>query len=273
MAVLQAQERRLSSESSDTDSIYSQDSSSPFLESLTPFLEKDYFHDVATPISHFSTIASRSTCRTFTTCCMALLPSFLHPNESSKEPKSRNGQSIAALDGIRGIACLFVFNFHLLFTYTWACQKGWGVDDHNKFLVQLPFLRALYSGHLMVHIFFVLSGYVLSFKPLQFMRSRSYEDLFRSLSSSIFRRAIRLYLPVVLVTFITMLSVQAGLWTYATKVRDDKQIVAGLNEQHPPHFPTFKEQFWNWKNSMGHQLDPFGWGRFYGECKRAPNTR
>ena len=62
----------------------------------------------------------------------------------------------------------------------------------------------------MVHIFFVISGFVLSRKPLQLARNHKYDDLHKTLSSSVFRRAIRLYLPAAFSTFFMMLLIRAG---------------------------------------------------------------
>ncbi len=62
----------------------------------------------------------------------------------------------------------------------------------------------------MVHVFFVISGFVLSRKPLQLVRAHRYDDLHKTLSSSVFRRAIRLYLPAAFSTFFMLLLIRAG---------------------------------------------------------------
>ena len=62
----------------------------------------------------------------------------------------------------------------------------------------------------MVHVFFVISGFVLSRKPLQLARAHRYDDLHKNLSSSVFRRAIRLYLPAAFSTFFVLLLIRAG---------------------------------------------------------------
>ena len=62
----------------------------------------------------------------------------------------------------------------------------------------------------MVHVFFVISGFVLSRKPLLLARNHKYDDLHKTLSSSVFRRAIRLYLPAAFSTFFMMLLIRAG---------------------------------------------------------------
>lgn len=62
----------------------------------------------------------------------------------------------------------------------------------------------------MVHVFFVISGFVLSRKPLRLARAHNHDDLHKTLLSSIFRRGIRLYLPAVFSTFFVLLLIRAG---------------------------------------------------------------
>lgn len=111
----------------------------------------------------------------------------------------------------------------------------------------------------MVSIFFVLSGYVLSHKPLKLIRSKSFDKLLHTIASAIFRRVIRLYGPVIVATFCTMLLVQAGLFRRATTIRNDGVTMAGSNEEHPPYFPSFIGQLQDWTYSIVVQLNPFTW--------------
>jgi peptidoglycan/LPS O-acetylase OafA/YrhL len=68
-------------------------------------------------------------------------------------------------------------------------------DNYYTSPVQLPIIRLLYSGAAMVPIFFVISGYVLSFRQIDMIRSKSFDRLSEMLFSSTFRRGIRLLLP------------------------------------------------------------------------------
>ena len=70
-------------------------------------------------------------------------------------------------------------------------------------------MRVGYSGRPMVHVFFVISDFVLSRKPLQLARQQ-YADLHKTLASSVFRRPIRLYLPAAFSTFFMLLLIRAG---------------------------------------------------------------
>ena len=116
------------------------------------------------------------------------------------------------LDGLRGVASFIVFLHH----YTYLVPPYltyYGVDTtdtRSPSVIQLPFIRVIISGQPMVHIFFVISGFVLSRKPLKLARAGNYSDLYTTVSSSIFRRGLRLFLPVAASTFIVLVLVCAG---------------------------------------------------------------
>ncbi|KAH8197618.1 hypothetical protein TruAng_008202 [Truncatella angustata] len=68
----------------------------------------------------------------------------------------------------------------------------------NLIFVQFPIIRVLYAGTAMVCLFFVLSGFVLSYSPLQKIDSNgSSNNLLASLSGALLRRGIRLFVPMV----------------------------------------------------------------------------
>lgn len=65
-------------------------------------------------------------------------------------------------------------------------------------------------------IFFTISGYALSYKPLQLAHQHKYSELHDRLASSAFRRHSRLFMPVVAVTLVTAIVGQLGWFgTYA----------------------------------------------------------
>lgn len=64
----------------------------------------------------------------------------------------------------------------------------------------------------MVAVFFVISGFALSSKGVQLIRSQS-PSLFRALASTTFRRSVRLWLPSVTVSFFAFLLQRMGLLT------------------------------------------------------------
>ncbi|KAI7495670.1 aquaporin [Hortaea werneckii] len=115
----------------------------------------------------------------------------------------------AWLDGLRGLAAFEVFIFHYI--DGWLDRTTpWGHGEHMRSeWYYLPIFRTFYaSGDAAVCLFFGISGYVLSYRMLSLLRQRRQEKLLTALSSAVFRRAIRLYMPVLIETFILMLLVR-----------------------------------------------------------------
>lgn len=92
----------------------------------------------------------------------------------------------------------------------------------------------------MVHIFFVISGFVLSYKPLKAIRARDLEKCYTALSSSTFRRPFRLFGPCLVSTAIIGVLIQAGF-------------------MYRP-LPTAWQQFLAWIDAMFHSITwPWAW--------------
>ena len=129
-------------------------------------------------------------------------------------PAQERLRRTAYLDGLRGFAALLVYSLH---HQNWAradivergvLENAFGWERHYHFAT-LPGFRIFFSGgHTAVAIFFVISGYVLSMKPLGLIMGGQSEagNLSRNLGSALFRRWIRLYIPVLATTFIFMTS-------------------------------------------------------------------
>lgn len=194
---------------------------------------------------------------------VALTPSFLQRYVGGEPPQPAKLHAIAALDGLRGWACLLVFNFHFLFTYTWKVAIGWGFAGENFGIHQLPIIHMLISGHIMVAIFFVISGYVLSYKPLKTIRSMSFDQTFTVLASSTFRRGLRLYIPSLIGLACVFVAVRLGLYNYSIGVIKEGHTIRGTNEQHPYVYKTFTKQFWNFYSTIAKLLNPFDWSLYY----------
>ena len=115
----------------------------------------------------------------------------------------------------------------------------------------------------MVAIFFVISGYVLSHKPIKQIRTRQAAQLQQTLSSSVFRRAGRLYFPSMIAVVTCGFLTWAGAFRYATSTaRSEAPVVFELHESTPPHYDSFIVQiadavknawwmtyFWRWKST------------------------
>jgi peptidoglycan/LPS O-acetylase OafA/YrhL len=118
-------------------------------------------------------------------------------------PEMRTVHKTSFLDGLRGVAAVVVtINHHCMGRKRYFQEPftlgPYGVGDNaidftNPF--QLPILRIAYTGGSMVPIFFVISGYVLSFRQVKMIREGNMEKIGESLFSLAFRRPFRLFLP------------------------------------------------------------------------------
>ncbi|TVY17929.1 hypothetical protein LARI1_G004466 [Lachnellula arida] len=159
---------------------------------------------------------------------------------------SRRLHSTAWLDGLRGVASLLVVMHHSSWLWYPNLSKGWGSSPDNLWFVQLPFIRIFYAaGSAMVAIFFVVSGFSRSYKPLGLIRTGRSPELLDCLSSSVFRRQLRLVLPPAATTFVSMLVTYAG-W-YGT----------GVDSRQPARPDSLAGNVFLWMRSVVELADPF----------------
>ncbi|KAI9729515.1 MAG: hypothetical protein M1818_008487 [Claussenomyces sp. TS43310] len=169
-----------------------------------------------------------------------------NPNATiAKQPVTAS--PTAYMSGLRGLASLFVFIHHYPLDYFPHLHRGYLATSEDTSLLQLPFVRIIYSGRFMVAIFFVLSGYVLSYKPIQLARSGNRAALLETLASSVFRRFMRLFLPILLSSFFAMISCHYS-W-YGS---------LNLHIRVPPSIP-FLAQLGTWFEDISKLMDPFTW--------------
>jgi peptidoglycan/LPS O-acetylase OafA/YrhL len=107
----------------------------------------------------------------------------------------------------------------------------------------------------MVAVFFVAGGYVFSIKPIRLMSAGKDVELHRNLVSSLFRRGIRLYIPAVVATFGTMLTVGIGAWEFPRQFTRDKRYIY-YSDTHPERLSNFWTQFKDWLSET-HKLTNF----------------
>lgn len=132
------------------------------------------------------------------------------PNAFSVAEKLR---PTAYLDGLRGFAAFLVYwHHHELWVHGWTSQNailenGFGYDG-KYYLAAFPGIRNFFTGgHYAVSTFFIISGYVLSLKPLSLLQAGELAKLGDNLASAFFRRWLRLYIPL-----IVALLAQITLW-------------------------------------------------------------
>ncbi|KAL2882051.1 hypothetical protein SGCOL_002309 [Colletotrichum sp. CLE4] len=178
---------------------------------------------------------SRSLLARLTAILFFLLPSFVQRRLRPNDFKHRRLYPTSWLDGLRGVASLIVFFCHFTEKHVgWFTARAYGIPDENDHVasspLQLPFLRVIFSGRPMVHIFFIISGFVLSLKSLKQARKHDYDGLHRTLSSSVFRRGFRLFLPTTASTFMILIMIRLGMMGQP--------------------LPTLWEQLVDWKNPV-----------------------
>jgi peptidoglycan/LPS O-acetylase OafA/YrhL len=147
-------------------------------------------------------------------------------------------KSTSYLDGLRGFAAFIVYLQHHQVmarishphNSTDIFANAFGYNNQYYFAC-LPFIRIFFSGgHFAVAVFFVISGYVLSKKPLELMRRMEFGRFEEALAGSLFRRWLRLYLPVIGTTV-----------GYATTWH-----VFSIWMPYPPHQSNYLDELSNW---------------------------
>ena len=146
-----------------------------------------------------------------------------------------------------GIACFIVYLVHFIVNWFPALRNTYGTSPTDNHFFQLPIIRVLFEGHAAVSTFFVISGYAISYRALSKIHTGDTLGVLETLSSSTFRRCMRLYLPCAVNTFICML---LRYWDFFTPDPLRWNTV-------PPQLPTFPAQFWDWWANQKIFMYPF----------------
>ncbi|KAH6856093.1 acyltransferase 3 [Chaetomium sp. MPI-CAGE-AT-0009] len=163
------------------------------------------------------------------------LRQLLWPRSASSSDGPQQLRPTAYLDGLRGFAAFLVYiHHHQLWAHglpgAVAFESGFGHGDKFYF-ASFFFVRNFFTGgHMAVAVFFVISGYVLSMKPLSLIHAGEHLKLFDNLASAFFRRWFRLYIPIIVTTFVYVMSWHVfGIWTAQAEAKG-----------------TVGEELWNW---------------------------
>jgi peptidoglycan/LPS O-acetylase OafA/YrhL len=187
-----------------------------------------------------------------------LAPSFLSHNPSAHRDEKRPTDF---LDGMRGYAAFTVFCCHFFMPTHPRGQLGFGGNNGvaDYWPTQLPILRLVYGGPVSVSLFFVIAGFYISLKPLKQARNGSYSSFFDTLSSAIFRRTCRLYLPCLATLFMTFIMACCGAFDFQYALTKHWPFLGKPLKTltiHPTIWLQFKDfvaQVWQWS-------DPFARG-------------
>ena len=126
-------------------------------------------------------------------------------------------QNLESLDAVRGIGSFVVMWHHLVLGF----QPNWKFDP---LLATSPWIRVWYHGDFAVHVFFVLSGFVLSYS---FVKSGNMDVL----RAAAVKRYWRLFLPVAVSILISYLLFTAGAYANRNAARFMHQEVSSWLNQ------------------------------------------
>ena len=115
----------------------------------------------------------------------------------------------------------------------------------------------------MVSVFYMISGYVLSYKALKQIRAKQLHGFQTTVTSSVIRRGFRLYPPAIIAIFMCGTLVRLGVFDYSWYLWNKDNNYLHLHERPPPVAADFLSQLydishaafrmmdlWDWKNHM-----------------------
>ena len=118
------------------------------------------------------------------------------------------------LDGLRGIAAVVVAWFHFTVDVMQMPYRSFYDDppEENRYLIQRPPFKLLFCGQAMVRVFFVISGYSVSYSIIRYRDPQNNLTYYKKLSSSVLRRLFRLYIPVAALCVVSQLVFYVGAY-------------------------------------------------------------
>ncbi|KAK5043596.1 hypothetical protein LTR84_011403 [Exophiala bonariae] len=198
-------------------------------QSYTPHPHSSFWRNISNRLlsrANWETYTRQPTVYDLKQALIQALPRLYRP--ASLRIESAPGPT-AYLDALRGYAAWNVFLAH-------------GYKDYHFWYNHQPFLSALMAGEAMVSLFFVISGYVLSYRLLVYSRTRSSEKVLLGLASSTFRRGMRLYGSTTVALFAALILVRLGLYN---------------GGKWPVYIESLSSQLYDWFWTLVYFCNPF----------------
>ncbi|KAI8627969.1 acyltransferase 3 [Xylariaceae sp. FL1651] len=208
-----------------------------------------------------------------------LLPSFIRPSGDGATKFRQKRLGVSSLDGLRGFAAVAVMNYHILYAYLPAVFYGYGLpqaaaeqcaraedrENHNLWLYQLSLLRLPYTGTWPISVFFVISGFSLSYRTHweSYHTDGGVANGTMAMASSLLRRPIRLYGPPIIASMITMIAIYLGAYEPGREVSNNSHWIPVFQELHHRRFNTLGGQVLDWCHETWKMLNIFWWGDLY----------
>lgn len=179
----------------------------------------------------------------------SMLPWVMTAPLGKTERKLPKITSTSYLNGLRGVACVIVYNYHVTILWNTPLKGTLGL---------VPFANIALAGHGATMVFFVLSGFVLSYSPLSKISPASgHSDavdaaLLTSLWSSTIRRGFRLFMPLV------GLALLLSFITFFTSVYEPSPTLPWPQVK-PRTVGTFFNHLGSYAQMFSFLMDPFTW--------------
>ena len=140
-----------------------------------------------------------------------------------------------------------------------------GLDGPSSWM-QRPIFRLVGQGPAWVALFFILSGFVNSLKPVKLARAGNPEPALSNLAVSSFRRSFRLFLPATAATILSWFITQFG--AYETAKNSDAYWLYTTSPNPSPSWGTAVEDLvrairTTWLYNPGNPYDQPQWALFY----------